>query len=67
MINDCTFNRQTKCAALSTYKCEKCSFRKTKEELEAGRRRAMFRIENLPQDVQRAIDDKYYKKRQETE
>ena len=67
MINDCTFNRLTKCAALSTYKCEKCPFRKTKEQLEAGRRRAFARIESLPRDVQKAIEDKYYMKRQETE
>lgn len=56
----CTFDKGDKCVALTTHECENCVFRKTKDELLAGRRRARARLEDLPEEQQDAIRKKYY-------
>lgn len=40
MENKCAFDLEDRCSALSEMRCESCTFRKTKEQLEAGRRKA---------------------------
>lgn len=59
----CAFDRGTLCTALSEKKCHKCSFRKTQEELDAGRERAEDRIASLPENHQEYIRFKYNKGR----
>lgn len=56
----CAFDRGTLCTALSEKKCHKCSFRKTQEELDAGRERAEQRINTLPEEQQDHIRFKYH-------
>lgn len=55
----CAFDRGTLCTALSEKKCHKCSFRKTPEELDAGRERAEDRIASLPEVQQEHIKKTY--------
>lgn len=57
---NCTFDKGENCAALVTHDCEKCSFRKTKEELLAGRRKAKARLDKLPEKKRKSIEEKYY-------
>lgn len=57
---DCTFDKGDKCLALTTHECEHCSFKKTKEELLEGRRKAKTMLEKLPKDKQEIIRNKYY-------
>ena len=57
---NCAFDKGDKCVALTTHDCEKCSFRKTKDELLAGRRKARAMLEDLPQEQREAIQKKYY-------
>ena len=60
-MENCVFDRGgRKCEVLSCKKCEKCSFRKTEEELKAGRDRAEKRLEKLPKEQHDAIQRKYY-------
>lgn len=59
MVN-CAFNKNDKCIALVNQECKGCSFRKTKEELLEGRRRARTLLERLPQEQRNAIENKYY-------
>lgn len=59
-MNNCAFDRDDKCAALVTRDCENCSFRKTKAELIAGRRKANELLEKLPEEQRKAIESKYY-------
>ena len=47
------------CSALKEKNCEGCRFRKTPEELEAGRKKAEARIKTLPLKVQVHIKEKY--------
>ena len=56
---DCVFDFGYKCVALTCKKCEGCCFRKTQEQLEAGRKRAKKRINSLPAEIQAYIRDKY--------
>lgn len=57
-MNKCAFDKGYKCSALTTKECAWCKFRKTKQELEEGRRKAMERIETLPNKYQ--IIEKYH-------
>lgn len=58
-MEECVFDNGRTCSILTTHTCEKCSFRKTKRELDLGRERALERIEGLPQDQRDAIKNKY--------
>lgn len=59
-MSKCAMDRGTKCIALTTHECETCAFRKTKDELLAGRRRARILLERLPDEQRKTIEDKYY-------
>lgn len=59
-MEKCTFDKGDKCVALTDHDCEGCPFRKTKEELLAGRRRARAMREKLPKEQREAIEEKYY-------
>ena len=56
----CAFDKGDKCNALIVRDCEKCSFRKTQEELAEGRAKAKILLERLPEEYRAAIEDKYY-------
>lgn len=56
---ECAFDKNTFCAALTEKRCNGCSFRKTREELDAGRERADDRIATLPEEQQEHIRKKY--------
>jgi hypothetical protein len=58
-MEECVFDNGRTCSILTTHTCEKCSFRKTKRELDLGRERALERIDGLPQDQRDAIKNKY--------
>lgn len=61
----CAFDMEEgKCAVLTEKSCEKCSFFKSKERLEEGRKKAEKRMKSLPKEQQAYIYDKYYSKRQ---
>ena len=56
----CVFKvSNTKCAILTKKECSRCSFCKTREELEEGRKKVRERIANLPVDVKTRIQEKY--------
>lgn len=59
----CAFDREEKCTALTVKECEKCTFRKSKDELNEGRERAKDLLERLPREQREAIYDKYYRKK----
>ena len=58
-MNECVFSKGRTCSALTVKSCKNCRFRKTKEQLEEGRKRAKARIASLPENIQMAIADKY--------
>ncbi len=45
---ECVFDKEDKCSALTTKMCAGCRFKKTKQELDAGRKKALTRIGTLP-------------------
>lgn len=49
-----------KCSALTSKVCENCPFRKSSEELAAGRKKARRRLHSLPEETKTWIVDKYY-------
>lgn len=55
----CAFDRGETCAALTLKECIGCHFRKSQDELDAGRERADDRIASLPDEVQDKIAKKY--------
>lgn len=59
-MEKCVFDKGRKCTILCEKNCEKCSFRKTAAELDAGREKARERLEGLPEDQYNAIQKKYY-------
>lgn len=59
-MENCVFNKGKKCSALTPKKCKNCSFRKTEEELTAGREKARERLESLPREQYEALMRKYY-------
>lgn len=56
----CAFKSKKKCAVLVNGNCEKCSFCKTRRELEEGRRSSKARIRSLPRYEREYIEEKYY-------
>ena len=56
----CAFENGTECNALNEKQCVGCPFRKTHEELEAGRAKARNRLQSLPKATQNQIRRKYY-------
>lgn len=66
-MENCAFDKGNKCSALRYRNCERCSFRKTREELAAGREKARERIENLPKEQYDAIMQTYYHLRRGSE
>lgn len=61
-MEKCTFDKGDKCVALTEHDCEGCPFRKTKEELLVGRRKARAMLEKLPKEKRDTIEDKYYRR-----
>jgi hypothetical protein len=59
-MDDCVFNHERNCTALTRKKCKDCRFRKTREELLQGRAKASKRISTLPFSKQEHIRLKYY-------
>ena len=55
----CAFDRTVYCIALNEKQCRGCAFRKTHEELDAGREKADDRIASLPDEQQEYIRKKY--------
>lgn len=62
-MKDCAFNNGNKCIALNEKQCVGCPFRKTQEELDEGRQKALKRISKLPPKLQAHILTKYYARR----
>ena len=59
----CAFdNGKRSCTALTQKKCNGCNFRKTPEEVRAGRERAARRLRTLPEEQQKQIRDSYHNK-----
>ena len=56
---NCAFDKGTKCIALKEKDCEGCVFKKTPQELKAGRKRAKVLLSRLPEYEQKAIKEKY--------
>ena len=59
-MDNCVFDNGDACSALVSKKCEKCTFRKTRQELIAGRRKARRLLEKLPTQELDNIREKYY-------
>lgn len=59
-MNECAFDRGNECVALERKKCEGCRFRKTKEELMAGRQKFFARLPLLPRVERIHILETYY-------
>ena len=59
-MNACVFENETECNALKEKQCTDCPFRKTEEELLAGRKKAVTRIDDLPDHTRRHLIRKYY-------
>ena len=60
-MEKCAFDlEKRKCAALTEKKCEGCKFFKTKEELEAGREKAMNRLMSMDKKQFYYFNNKYY-------
>ena len=58
LTTKCAFDKGNKCAALTCKMCAGCRFRKTKQELDSGRRKARKRISTLPN--RDGIKEKYW-------
>jgi hypothetical protein len=58
-MNKCVFENENECIALKEKRCAFCAFRKTKEELIEGRRKATERIASLPEEQKKHIIRKY--------
>lgn len=59
---DCFAYKRRSCQALTKKKCDGCSFYKTKEEFEAGQKKAMERIKTLDKNLQEHIKETYLKR-----
>ena len=57
---ECYFKRDSNCSVTLRKDCEKCSMRKTEQELKEGRERSRARIMSLPLEQQIDISEKYY-------
>ena len=60
-MSKCVFENGNTCEALHTRNCEKCTFRKTRQELIEGRKRAWELLEKLPTARLERIEKKYYR------
>lgn len=60
-MKQCAFEVRNQCSALREKTCIGCTFRKSKEELEMGRKQAMDRILHLPNIKKTRIIHKYHK------
>lgn len=61
MKEKCAFDLYpAKCTALTSKNCENCPFRKSSEELAAGRRKARRRLYSLLDEAKTRIVEKYY-------
>ena len=60
MKKDCAFSSGRKCAVLTRYTCAWCSFYKTRQQLDEGRKKAAERLKTLPDTKQMYITAKYY-------
>ena len=58
----CAFDCGRKCSALTEKKCGGCNFRKSADELAAGRKKAAKRLGTLPDEQQRRLRDSYHNK-----
>lgn len=58
----CAFEHGENCKALTHKKSGECSFAKTQQQLDAGRKKAADRLRSLPKETQTWINDKYYRK-----
>jgi hypothetical protein len=56
---NCAFEHGTKCVALTDKDCIGCHFKKTREELAEGRKRARMLLARLPEEQQKEIRKKY--------
>lgn len=56
---NCAFDKNNFCCALTEKNCKDCKFRKTPEELEAGRKKAAARLKTLPMLEQVRIQETY--------
>ena len=59
-MNKCAFDLGKKCYALTEKVCPGCAFRKSEEELVAGKERASRRVATLPKEQQLHIKQKYH-------
>ena len=59
-MGECAFAREDECVALNDKECEGCVFRKTREELMAGRQKFFDRLPKLPRVQQIHILETYY-------
>lgn len=57
----CAFSLGRRCAVLTRWTCAGCSFFKTKEQLDEGRKKAEERLKTLPNWVQVSIRETYHK------
>lgn len=60
-MEKCVFEHGEYCEALTCKECKGCSFRKTEEELNKGRRKVLCRLYMLPASKKRYISSKYHK------
>ena len=66
-MSKCAFDSDKKCAALTEKKCNGCRFRKTSEEVEAGREKACRMLKALPLHQRRHLIRKYHARDKEYE
>lgn len=62
-MDKCAFDLGNKCHAVTDKVCLGCKFRKTKEELKAGREKATKRLMTLDRTLLNDINRKYYRGR----
>ena len=60
-MSECAFENDFngECSAMTEKKCQGCKFRKTKDELEEGRKKARERFDALPLDLRTYLKQKY--------
>ena len=61
-MNDCVFERNRRCAALTVKNCENCKFKKTKEEFELGQKNAIKKVASLPFTRVKLFEELYHRK-----
>lgn len=56
----CIFSSYEGCKILKREHCRGCTFKKTQEQLDKGRKKARKRIDSLPMIKRLYINEKYY-------